>query len=142
MTRSQQACNKFVFIQLIEYSFVTIVQFAISAIKLVPVSMVYFYNIQHCHCCIISIAAFFLSCIHWRRKEPTSLSYMYGPDHELSNLRDAYRHAHANNPHYTWFVFNSCMIMILCCQLILSSFNVYYSGHEMIMFVLTRILNS
>ena len=76
--------------------------------------MVYFYNIQHCHCCIISIAAFFLSCIHWRRKEPTSLSYMYGPDHELSNLRDAYRHAHANNPHYTWFVFNSCMIMILC----------------------------
>ena len=54
---------------------------------------------------VISVAAFSLSYIHWRKKEPTSLSYMYGPDHELSNLRDAYRHAHANNPHYTWFVF-------------------------------------
>ena len=42
--------------------------------------------------------------LHRRKKEPTSLSYMYGPDHELSNLRDAYRHAHANNPHYTWLV--------------------------------------
>ena len=29
---------------------------------------------------------------------------MYGPDHELSNLRHAYRHAQANNPHYTWYV--------------------------------------
>lgn len=23
----------------------------------------------------------------------TTLSYIYGPDHDLSNLRDAYRHA-------------------------------------------------
>ncbi len=37
-----------------------------------------------------------------KEQEIRSLSYMYGPDHELSNLRSAYRHEHAQNPHYTW----------------------------------------
>ncbi len=38
-----------------------------------------------------------------KEQEIRSLSYMYGPDHELSNLRSAYRHEQAQNPHYTWW---------------------------------------
>ncbi|XP_064404176.1 proto-oncogene tyrosine-protein kinase ROS-like isoform X2 [Halichondria panicea] len=51
---------------------------------------------------------FFLFCVWFVRlsrpkeQEIRSLSYMYGPDHELSNLRSAYRHEQAQNPHYTW----------------------------------------
>ena len=42
-----------------------------------------------------------------RNKRSLRMSYMYGPDVELSNLRDAYRQrqTQAANPHYMWWVF-------------------------------------